>query len=153
MTSILKALTIGLTLSLAAIFAVQWSAGRVAIEAMMEDHVAAELRQEAEELSTALVVNTGGETILGISHFDPMFHQPGSGRYFQISTDGVGAVHSPSLGNFNIEVGATAPGRTETSRRAGPNRQQLLVSAIGVERSGRQFTIAVAIDMLPIRCV
>lgn len=60
MTSILKALTIGLTLSLGAVFAVQWSVGRIAIEAMMEDYVAAELRQDADELSTALAVNTGG---------------------------------------------------------------------------------------------
>ena len=37
MRSILKALTIGLTLSLGAVFAVQWSVGRIAIEAMMED--------------------------------------------------------------------------------------------------------------------
>ncbi|MBK7766130.1 MAG: sensor histidine kinase [Sulfuritalea sp.] len=151
MTSILKALTIGLTLSLAAVFAAQWSAGRVAMDAMMEDYVAAGLRQEAEELSAALVVNASAESILGISHFDPVFLQPASGHYFQISSDGVGTIRSPSLGNFNIEVGATAPGRTETSRRAGPNRQQLLVSAHGVERSGRQFTIAVAADMLPVR--
>ena len=151
MTSILKALTIGLSLSLAAVFAVQWSAGRVAIETMMEEHVAAGLRQDAEELSAALVINTGGESILGIAHFDPVFLQPGSGHYFQITADGVGAIRSPSLGTFNIEAGAIAPGRTETARRAGPDRQQLLVSAIGIERSGRQFTIAVAADMLPIR--
>ncbi|WP_294274277.1 sensor histidine kinase [Propionivibrio sp.] len=151
MTSILKALTIGLTLSLGAVFAVQWSAGRVAIEAMMEDYVAADLRQDAEELSTALAVNTGGESVVGISHFDPVYLQPGSGHYFQITADDVDTIRSPSLGNFNIEIGATAPGRTETSRRAGPDRQQLLVSAIGVERNARQFTIAVAADMLPIR--
>ena len=46
--SILKALTIGLTLSLAAVFAAQWSAGSIAIETMMEDYVAANLHQEAQ---------------------------------------------------------------------------------------------------------
>ena len=75
MTSILKALTIGLTLSLAAVFAAQWSAGSIAIETMMEDYVAANLHQEAQELSTALVVNASAESILGISHFDPAFLQ------------------------------------------------------------------------------
>lgn len=151
MTSILKACTIGLTLSLAVVFAAQWSAGRAAIETMMEDQLAAELRQEAEELSMVLVINNSAESIPSISHFDPVFHQPGSGRYFQISTDDFGPIRSPSLGNFNIEVDRIAPGRTETSRRAGPGRQPLLVSASGVERNGRQFTIAVAADMLPIQ--
>ena len=151
MMSILKALTIGLTLSLAAVFAAQWSAGSIAIETMMEDYVAANLHQEAQELSTALVVNASAESILGISHFDPAFLQPASGHYFQISSDGVGTMRSPSLGNFTIEVGAIAPGRTETGHRLGPDRQRLLVSAIGVERSSRQFTIAVAANMLPIR--
>ena len=120
MTSILKACTIGLTLSLAVVFAAQWSAGRAAIETMMEDQLAAELRQEAEELSMVLVINNSTESIPSISHFDPLFHQPGSGRYFQISTDDFGPIRSPSLGNFNIEVDRIAPGRTETSRRAGP---------------------------------
>lgn len=89
--------------------------------------------------------------MVGISHFDPVYLQPGSGHFFQITADGVSTIRSSSLGNFNIEVGATAPDRTETSRRAGPDWQQLLFSAMGVERSGRQFTIAVAADMLPIR--
>ena len=102
-------------------------------------------------MSTALAVNTGGESVVSISHFDPVYLQPDSGHYFLITADGVDTIRSSSLGNFNIEVGATAPDRTETSRRAGPDRQQLLVSAIGVERSGRQFTIADAADMLPIR--
>ncbi len=150
MGSILKVLMTGLILSLAVVFAAQWSAGRVAIESMMEAYIAEELRQDAEELSTSLVLKPNGESILGISHFDPGFLQPASGRYFQISGNGMDALRSPSLGDFNIEVGATAPGRTETIRRPGPARQQLLVSATGIERSGRQFTIAVATDMLPI---
>ena len=149
--SILKALTIGLTLSLAAVFVAQWSAGRIAIESMMEDHIAAELRQEAEELAAVFAVKTSVASLPDVAHFDPVFLQHGSGHYFQISTDDAAPVRSPSLGDFNIEVDRIAPGRTELSRRAGPGRQELLVSASGVERSGRRFTVAVAIDMLPIR--
>ena len=47
MRSLLAPLVIGLVLSLAAIFGVQWKVVRVAIDEVMEDYVADELVQDA----------------------------------------------------------------------------------------------------------
>ena len=151
MRSILGPLTLGLALSLCAVFAAQWSIAKFAIERMMEEHVVAELDQDVEELSNGLVVSTEGEFLFGITHFDPVFLHEASGRYFQISTDGGRPLRSVSLGAFALDVVTAAPGRHDTFRQNGPGRQQLLVRAGGIERSGHRFTVAVAADMLPVR--
>ena len=151
MRSILGPLTLGLALSLCAVFAAQWSIARFAIERMMEEHVVAELDQDVDELSNGLVVNAEGEFLFSINHFDPVFLREASGRYFQISADGGRPLLSVSLGSFALHAAAPTHGRHETFRQDGPGKQQLLVRAGGAERGGHHFTIAVAADMLPVR--
>ena len=94
--SLLAPLVIGLVLSLAVVFGVQWSAVHLAIDAMMKDYIAGELAQDADELYSALSVQPGGEARLALAHFDPAFLSPSSGRYYQIMMDARPALRSAS---------------------------------------------------------
>ena len=151
MRSLLAPLVIGLVLSLAAIFGVQWTVVRVAIDEVMEDYVADELVQDAEELFSSLTTLPEGGAVLGLQHFDPVFLSPASGRYYQILVGGRVALRSASLGDLSLTFEPVAPGRSRIDKTSGPHGQELLLSATGYEREGRRITIAVAADMKPVR--
>ena len=151
MRSLLAPLVIGLVLSLAAIFGVQWTVVRVAIDEVMEDYVADELVQDAEELFSSLTALPDGGAVLALQHFDPVFLSPSSGRYFQILVDGRVALRSASLVDLSLSFEPVAPGRSRIDKTSGPHAQELLLSATGYEREGRAITIAVAADMKPVR--
>jgi len=144
MRSLLAPLVIGLVLSLAAIFGVQWTVVRVAIDEVMEDYVADELVQDAEELFSALTTLPEGGAVLGLQHFDPVFLSPASGRYYQILVSGRVALRSASLGDLSLTFEPVAPGRSRIDKASGPHGQDLLLSATGYEREGRRITMAVA---------
>lgn len=150
MRSLLAPLVIGLVLSLAVVFGVQWSAVRVAIDAMMQDYIAGELAQDADELFSALSVRPGGETTLELVHFDPAFLSPSSGRYYQILVDRAIALRSASLLDQALTVRPAHRGERYVDHVAGPHEQALLLSATSYEIQGRPITIAVAVDLKPI---
>ncbi len=151
MRSLLAPLVIGLVLSLAAIFGVQWKVVRVAIDEVMEDYVADELVQDAEELFSSLTTLPEGGAVLALQHFDPVFLSPSSGRYYQIMVDGKAVLRSASLVDLSLSVTPAASGQTRLLKVSGPHAQELLLSATGYEREGRTITIAVAADMKPVR--
>ena len=138
MRSLLAPLVIGLVLSLAAIFGVQWTVVRVAIDEVMEDYVADELVQDAEELFSSLTTLPEGGAVLGLQHFDPVFLSPASGRYYQILVGGRVALRSASLGDLSLTFEPVAPGRSRIDKTSGPHGQELLLSATGYEREGRR---------------
>ena len=150
MRSLLAPLVIGLVLSLVAVFGVQWSAVRAAIDASMREMTAAELAQDADELFGALVVMPGGTASLALLHFDPAFLQPSSGRYYQIVVDGAIALRSPSLAGQSLPVTMVARGERRVANIVSLNERQLILSASGYEFQGRPATIAVAADREPI---
>jgi hypothetical protein len=80
MRSLLGPLVVGLVVSLIAVFGVQWSAMRTALDAGMRTVIVEELVQDSDELLSALVFQPGDETSLAIAHFDPSFLSPSSGR-------------------------------------------------------------------------
>lgn len=151
MRSLLASLAIGLVVSLAAVFAVQWSFVRIATAEVVEDFVAGELANDADELFSALVLVPGGDAGLALVHFDPPFLAPGSGRYYQILQEGRPVLRSPSLAGATLPVRAVAAGERHLAHVAGPGEQALLVSAKGFEKDGRAITIAVAGDLKLLR--
>ena len=151
MRSLLAPLVVGLLLSLAVVFGVQWSAVRVAIDAVMKDYIAGELAQDADELHSALAILPGGEATLALVHFDPSFLSPSSGRYYQVMVDRAIALRSPSLVYQSLPVTPMGRGQRWVGHVAGPKEQALLVSATGYEFEGRPVTIAVAADLKPIQ--
>jgi len=150
MRSLLAPLVIGLVLSLAAVFGVQWSAVRYAIDAMLKDYIASELAQDADELFSALAVLPSGDATLALAHFDPSFLTPSSGRYYQIMVDRGIALRSPSLVYQTLPMKPADRGRRVVDEVAGPDQQALLLSATGYEFNGRPVTIAVATDLKPL---
>lgn len=151
MRSLLAPLVIGLILSLAVMFGVQWSVVDAAVDTLMKDYVASELEQDADEFFSSLIDVPGGEVTLALTHFDPVFLSSSSGRYYQVLTDGAGHLRSPSLGDQLLISKPLSPGQRSVSSITGPMKQDLLLSATGYAFQGRQVTIAVAADMKPIR--
>ena len=151
MRSLLAPLVLGLVLSLAVVFGVQWTAVGAAIDTMLKDFIAGELAQDTEELFSALAIQPSGETSLAVSHFDPVFLSPASGRYYQVLVDRTIALRSPSLQPESLPVTPAARGQRHISTVAGPQAQALLMSTSGYELQGRPVTIAVAADLKPIQ--
>ena len=120
MRSLIGSLLIGLLLSLAVVFAVQWSAVHVAIDAMMKDYIAGELNQDVDELRSALSVQPGGEAALAIAHFDPSFLSPSSGHYYQIMAGREIALRSASLAGDTLLVRPAHPGERYVDNIRGP---------------------------------
>jgi signal transduction histidine kinase len=129
---------------------VQWSVVRAAVQAVMEEYIANALTEDADELNTALLVTPGGETRLGVAHFDPPFLTPYSGRYYQVLVDGDIALRSPSLAGESLRMTALEPGRRSVAHLEGPRQEALLASTNGYEMQGRRVTISVAADLKPI---
>jgi signal transduction histidine kinase len=151
MRSLLAPLVIGLVLSLALLFGVQWSIVHAALDAVMQDYMASELVQDADELFSAISVQPGGELALTVAHFDPIYLLPSSGRYFQIQTQEAVFLRSPSLGTRSLNATSLPSGQNYVHPVDGPNQQSLLLSATGYELQGHRLTISVAADMNPIR--
>ncbi|HET9653575.1 MAG TPA: sensor histidine kinase [Usitatibacter sp.] len=151
MRSLVAPLALGLLLSLAAVFAVQWSAVHGAIDRGMRDFIAGELQQDADELASGLVrIEGGGPLELAFRHYDPSFLEPSSGRYYLVMVEGATALRSPSLGSRTLAVAPVTAGQRATQRIDGANGESLLVSANGYAFEGRPVTIAVAADLRPI---
>ena len=151
MRSLLAALVIGLVLSLAGVFAVQWSVVRLNFDEVMRDYIAGELASDGDELRSAMSFLSSGQLTIALSHYDPPFLTPHSGRYYQILVDGVAALRSPSLADLDLGVRPAAPGSRTLKDVAGPNGQALLLSTTGHEIEGRAVTIAVAADLMRVR--
>lgn len=147
MRSLLGPLVVGLVVSLIAVFGVQWSAMRTALDAGMRTVIVEELVQDSDELLSALVFQPGDETSLAIAHFDPSFLSPSSGRYYQVIVEGAIALRSPSLVQASLPRLVAAPGERIVRDVVGPKQEMLIASASGYERDGRRVTITVAADL------
>jgi len=144
MRSLLAPLVIGLLLSLAVVFGVQWSAVRASVDSVMKDYIAGELGQESDELFSALEIQPDGEAKLQQHHFEPAFLVPSSGRYFQFMVERAIALRSPSLTDESLAMMPLKPGERQVTYVTGPKGQMLLLSATGYEALGRPITVAVA---------
>ena len=151
MRSLLGALIVGLVLSLAIVFSVQWSLVRVTFDARIMDYIADELKVDADELFSSLNIMPGGAAELALAHYDPPFLSPYSGHYYQILVDGTTVLRSPSLAEESLQVVAADRGQRRVSQTDGPRGQALLLGTLGYELQGRSVTIAVARDLIRVR--
>ena len=151
MRSLLAPLVTGLLLSLAVVFGVQWSVVQVAIDEVIQEYIAGELAQDADELFSGLSFDPARETSLALAHFDPHYLAPLSGRYYEIQVEGTTALRSPSLVRESLPMPTVGQGQRHVDQVAGPNGETLLLSATGYELQGRHITIAVAGDLTPVR--
>jgi signal transduction histidine kinase len=151
MRSLLAPLVGGLLLSLAVVFGVQWSIVQVAIDEVIQEYIAGELAQDADELFSGLSLDPARDASLALAHYDPHYLAPLSGRYYQIQVDRTTAMRSPSLVRESLTVPPVGQGERHVVQAAGPGGEALLVSATGYALQGRRITIAVAGDLTPVR--
>ncbi len=151
MRSLLAPLVTGLLLSLAVVFGVQWSVVQVAIDEVIQEYIAGELAQDADELFSGLSLDPGRDASLALAHFDPHYLAPLSGRYYQIQLDRTTAMRSPSLVREALAVPEVGQGQRNVIQAVGPKGEVLLVSATGYALQGRRVTIAVAGDLTSVR--
>ncbi|HSN21933.1 MAG TPA: sensor histidine kinase [Usitatibacter sp.] len=150
MRSLLAPLVGGLVVSLALVFAVQWSVMQGEVDSVLRDYIAGELAQDADELSGSLVIGKAGEPSISLAHLDPSFLSPASGRYFEVVVGG-SMLRSPSLGDDRLPLARSMPGRRVVAEVAGPRGEALLLSTTGYRIEGREVEIGTAVDLGPIR--
>ena len=141
-------LHIGLTVSLIILMGLLWLFGAGSIEKLTEDFIASRLEHDGEAILGATVVEQ--RVKVQSAHINQVYHRPYSGHYYLIrQADGVD-ITSRSLWDFKLQVPWMRVGQTERLYLQGPDRQQLLVWVSGFRKQGRDLTLAVAEDLLPI---
>ena len=151
MRSLLAPLVLGLILSLATVFGVQWTLVRAAVQRVTESYIAEEFNNDADELFGALTVLPDTQTQLALLHFDPPYLRPYSGKYYQIMVADRVALRSPSLRDRVLDTPPIPRGQRRITHVAGPNDQLLLMTAVGYEFRGHPVTVAVAGNLKLIR--
>jgi signal transduction histidine kinase len=151
MRSLLAPLVTGLLLSLAIVFGVQWSVVQLAIDEVIQEYIAGELAQDADELFSGLSFDPARDASLALAHFDPHYLAPLSGRYYQIQLDRATALRSPSLLRESLVMPPVGQGQRSVTQIVGPKGEVLLLSATGYALQGRRITIAVAGDLTAVR--
>ena len=147
MRSLLAPLALGLAVSLAVVFGIQWSLVQGAIDLGMHEFIAGELAQDADELASGLVTLGGGPVSIAFKHYDPAYLSPGSGRYYEVMVGSDTALLSPSLEGHSLSVAPVRAGERVVRTLEGVRGEALLVSAAGYPFEGRAVTIAVAASL------
>jgi signal transduction histidine kinase len=128
----------------------------LAVQGLFERHVEREMLAELDAdlrfLGRNVVVQDGAATIRVQPLPDPRFQEPLSGLYWQVQSDGTGALlRSPSLGGweFPLQADALRPGERHRHIVQGPEGTKLVVlerridDAVGASTS---YRVAVAMD-------
>ncbi|MGK7345455.1 MAG: ATP-binding protein [Candidatus Nitrospinota bacterium M3_3B_026] len=141
-------LLIGLVLSLALVFTLQWLFFSGSIRRMVESHIVSRLEHDAETILTALQLMGAGAPGLEPEMIDPIYHRPFSGHYFTIvSAGGDFTLRSRSLWDQDMTLPSVEPGEAVISRVKGPEGQNLIARSTGYVKHGKRFTISVAEDV------
>lgn len=143
MNSLQGRLSLGLALSLIALFAVQWLIVGASQRALMENYVLTRLEHDAESLLGGLEFAGPATISLNPSRVAGIFQQPFSGHYYLVGT-GETVLRSRSLWDETLEVNPAAPGEIRIERVTGPQGEPLLVRVAGYEKQGVAVTVATA---------
>jgi len=128
MTSLQARLSTGLILALVALVGLAVAVGGHSLRRLTEDFVAARLEQDLGTVLAALTFDASGQPQLAADRIGTAFHQPYSGRYYQIETPR-GEIRSRSLWDADLTLPPLAADRATRTFLAGPQDQRLL--AIG----------------------
>ncbi len=147
MKSLLGRLSLGLGLSLVAVFILQWWVVNVAVRTVTENYVVSRLEHDSENILLAITEGTDGALQLDSSRIDAIYHGPLSGHYFLLRS---GDWQSRSRSLWDQDFPRYDP-RAETQYINGPEHQRLLVTVRHYQKQGRRIEIAVAEDMTPLQ--
>ena len=86
MKSLLSRLSLGLGLSLVALFILQWWGVNVVVKTVTENYVVSRLEHDAETLLSAIETDAAGGLHLNAKRIDAIYEMPFSGHYFLINS-------------------------------------------------------------------
>ncbi len=147
--SLEQRLHIGLAITLVLLMGVLWLFGAKSIETLTEDFIASRLEHDSEALLGAMLVRQQGIKVRP-ARVNQIYLRPYSGHYFLIRSHDGEEITSRSLWDFKMEIPSIEAGQSRRLHMLGPEKQQLLVYVAGFRKQGRNITVAVAEDMLPI---
>ena len=147
MKSLLGRLSLGLSLSLIALFIFQWWVVSNAMRHASEEFVVSHLEHDIDNLLGALREDVDGAMVINPARINGVFLMPFSGHYYQISVQEQ-HLYSRSLWDEEMPL----PSRDdEAEYLPGPQAQTLLVLSKRFEKYGRPLKITVAEDMTPMQ--
>mgnify|MGYP000275955191 CR=1 FL=1 len=153
MNSLEWRLQLGLAVSLVMLIGLFWLLGNQSLRDLTEDFIASRLEHDMEALLVALRPTASGPHRMRRHRVDQVYNQPFSGHYYTVLLDNGGQLSSRSLWDWDqsLPLSPLPPGEKKRLRVTGPIGQQLLVLIKGFRRQEREFTLAVAEDLTPLR--
>lgn len=148
MKSLQLRLGISLFISLIIVFVTLWWLTSYSLRNLAEESVAEHLEHDALSILAAVSTDAGNNITLDVERIEPIYNEPFSGDYFQVITLGL-VIHSRSLMEQNLDIGALPDGQTHKLYLAGPKQQPLLIMVYGYSKLDRNITIAIAEDLSP----
>lgn len=145
MTSLQARLSTGLILALAALVVLAVALGGYSLRRLVENFVAARLEQDLETVLAALRFDAAGRPQLATDRLGATFHQPYSGRYYQIETPD-GEICSRSLWDAELRLPPLTTDRFSRIFVSGPQDQHLLLVGRAFRVEDRPVAIAVTED-------
>ncbi len=139
----------GLTISLSLLMGLLWLFSTGAVERLTEDFIASRLEHDAETILGAMALGQGVTVVS--AKLNQIYHRPYSGHYYLILTDQGEGVASRSVWDYKLQIPRMPFGRSERFHLQGPDGQHLLVWARGYRKQDRDFTLAVAEDLRPLK--
>ncbi len=149
MTSLQTRLSTGLILALVALVALAVAIGGYSLRRLAEDFVAARLEQDLGTVLAALTFDASGQPQLAADRIGAAFHQPYSGRYYQIETPR-GEICSRSLWDTDLTLPPLAADRPTRTFLAGPQEQRLLAVGRAFRVQNQPVSILVTEDFAPV---
>ncbi|MEW8027613.1 MAG: sensor histidine kinase [Candidatus Thiodiazotropha sp.] len=143
-------LHLGLALTLILLMGVLWLFGAKSIETLTEDFIASRLEHDSEALLGAMVFKQQQPKVRP-ARINQIYHRPYSGHYYLVRLQDDVVVTSRSLWDFKLHVPSLKVGENRRLHMLGPEKQQLLVYVAGFRKQGRDLTVVVAEDLMPIK--
>lgn len=147
MRSIQRRLSLGLISVMVVVGVVLAQTSLWLFEAGLQRYLEAGLRNDSENLLTALVRGPEGVQ-LDEQRLSPAYQRPFSGHYFRID---FADVHWRSRSLWDQELPRLTEPGLKGNLQLGPERQQLLVLRSDYKRFGQSISISVAQDYTPVR--
>lgn len=150
MISLERRVVVGLALVLLLVFGLLLWGAVSAVKSLSEAYVLTRLEHDAEALLAAVQPGPRGQTRLREGRITPIYQQPLSGHYFQLSFGDGRQIRSRSLWDEGLPIPEVAVGAVVTLQVPGPAGQLLQLRAAGYQKGGAQFTLTVAEDLTPL---
>ena len=146
MKSIKARLSLGLLLSLSAVFVLQWWVVSAFVSELALTYISTRLQHDMDHIVANIDFDVHGKIGFQSDSLGPIYHKPFTGHYFRIDS-GAQTLRSRSLWDQDLPQPSLSPGETQEQRHPGPQGQNLLLLSQGFEKQGHQLNVVVAEEL------